>query len=488
MTAPVDLRTQAWNTVMSASPGPLDLVVEASRIEGVVPHALRGGRLLSNGPGWTHIGGRLAHPFDGHGYVRAFHFETDGSLRLRARFVQTPAYRSEAVAQRLTHRGLGTNVSDRFWENLFAAREPRNVANTTIVRWNGALLAGWEGGAPYAVDPDSLETRGEATFDGALAGQATLAHMKHDASLGRLVTCSLAMGPTTTLTFREFDATGRLVHTRVARIPGTLFAHDFVLTPHWYVLASNPLTLKWGTLAKSMLGGATLMDAIASDGRASGALYVIPRDGDGPCRTVALPDRAFVVHYGHAFERDGAVLLEACLFHAFTFGAEFGFQGPRAPLDPHLPDARTPQKLFRIEVPAGATRATWQPLAPHGVDFPRVHPEHEGRETPVLFGATRADVRHSDPFDSVLRVDLQDPSRPPQVWSPGGGAFVGEPVFVPSAERADEGHVLVLVSDGLEGRTTLAVLDASKLDAGPVATVPMPLLPYAFHGTWDRPA
>lgn len=485
MTALPDARTLAWNTVMSASPGALDLVVEPSRISGTVPRALHGGRLLSNGPGWTHIGGRMAHPFDGHGYVRAFTFQPDGSLRLRARFVSTPAWQSESAARRLTHRGLGTNLGDRFWQNLFPRTGPRNVANTTITRWNGRLLAGWEGGAPYAVGPESLETLGEETLGGALSGQATLAHFKHDAALERLVSCSVAMGPTTTLTFREFDATGRLVHSRVTKMPGSLFAHDFVITPSWYVLASNPLTLRWGTLAKSMLGGATLMDAIASDANAPGAVYLVPRRSDDPVRTVSLPDRAFVVHYGNAFEHEGAVTLDACLFHAFTFGAEFGFQGPHAPLDPGLPDQRAPQRLFRIEVPRGGTSATWRQLAPHGVDFPRVHPAHEGRKTPVLFGAARADLRHSDPFDSIVRVDLEDPARPPQLWTPGNGTFVGEPVFVPSPERDAEGHVLVVVSDGTAGRSSLVVLDAAKVDQGPLAEVPLPLLPYAFHGSWD---
>jgi carotenoid cleavage dioxygenase-like enzyme len=374
---------------------------------------------------------------------------------------------------------------EHFWQNVLRGTGPRHVANTTVVRWNGKLLAGWEGGAPYAVDVDSLQTVGEETFGGALAGQATLAHMKHDVAKGRLVTCSIAMGRTTTLTFREFDSAGQLLHTRVAPMPSTLFAHDFVITPNWYLLASNPLRLKWGEMAKAFVGASTLMNAIASDTEAGGAVYMIPRNTQEPVRTVTLPGRAFVVHYGNAFERDGSVYLDACLFHDFEFGGEFGFRGPLAPLDPALPDTRAPQRLFRISIRDGSATGTWQQLAPHGIDFPRVHPEHEARETPVLFGATRADTRYSDPFDSVVRVDLRDPSRPPQLWSPGTGAFIGEPIFVPSPERTDEGYVLVIASDGLSARTQLVVLDAAKLDAGPVAQVPLPLLPIAFHGTWD---
>ncbi len=484
MNAPVSPRAQSFNAAMTAHPGPLDLHLEATRVDGLVPPALYGGRVLSNGPGWTHIGGRLAHPFDGHGYVRAFEFLDDGSVRLRARFVQTPVYRDEAAVNRLVHRGLGTNVGPHFWQNLrFGA--PRNVANTTIVPWGGELLAGWEGGAPYALDPDTLETKGEATFGGALAGQATLAHMRHDVAQRRLVTCSVAMGPKTKLTFREFDARGALLDTREASVPGQLFAHDFVITPHWYVLASNPLKMKLGELARTLLGASTLLRSIAARDDVPGAVHLVPRGRPGPMRTVTLPGPAFVVHYGNAFERGDTVHVDACLFHAFTFGEEFGYQGPDAPLDPALPDARVPQRLFRLTLPGGSSTGTWQQLAPHGIDFPRVHPAHDGLDTPLLFAATRADLRHSDPFDSLIRVDLRDPERPPALWTVGENAFVGEPLFVPTPGRDDEGHVLAVVSEGLSARSTLVVFDASKLEAGPCARVPLPLLPYAFHGTWE---
>jgi carotenoid cleavage dioxygenase-like enzyme len=46
---------------------------------------------------------------------------------------------------------------------------------------------------------------------------------------------------------------------------------------------------------------------------------------------------------------------------------------------------------------------------------------------------------------------------------------------------------MALLSDGINERTTLAVFDASAIDQGPVASVPLPLLPIAFHGEWDGP-
>lgn len=474
-------RADLFNRAMTARPGDLDRTIGTSLIAGSVPPALRGGRLFSNGPGWTKIGDRLAHPFDGHGYVRAFTFGDDGGVKVRGRFVQTPVYQDEAREQRLIHRGLGTNISDRFWQNL-GMGAPRNVANTTVVRWGDALLAGWEGGAPYALDPDTLATRGEQTFGGAIAGEATLAHMRHDVARGRLVLCSVGMGKDTTLTFREVDRAGAVVATTRVEVPGSMFAHDFVITPSWYVLVHNPLRFKPWDLVRALTGASTLINAIATRDDAPGEVLLIPRQLPGPMRRVTLPKSAFVVHYGAAFERDGDVIFDASLFHSFRFGEEFGFRGPRLPLDPGLPDGRDPQRLYRVTVPAGASAATWTQLAPHGIDFLRVHPEHDGVDTPILVGASRADLAHSDPFDSVLQLDLHDPGRPAQLWTAPRGGFVGEPVLAPVEGTA--GFVLVLVTD--DDGTQLAIFAADAVDRGPVAQVPLGLmLPYGFHGAWE---
>ena len=145
------------------------------------------------------FGDRVAHPFDGHGYVRRVAFEPDGSVSLRARFVQTPSYLAEAPRGRLVHRGLATNAHT-LWRNIGLGGPPRNVANTTIYPWAGKLLAAWEAGHPTALHLETLETLGPHTFGGLVDGQATLAHMGRDAARGRLVLCNPEIGRRTRFT------------------------------------------------------------------------------------------------------------------------------------------------------------------------------------------------------------------------------------------------------------------------------------------------
>ena len=482
--APLPPRATSWNLAMAATPGDVDHHVPADQVVGEVPESLRGGRFLSNGPGWTKFPNRLAHPFDGHGYLRSYAFNADGSVDLKARFVRTEVYVDEEEAGRFLHKGFATNPTNQFWKNRNTG-VVRNVANTTVYPWNDKLLMGWEAGEPHALDGETLETLGPHTFGGLVEGKVTLAHMGRDEARGRLILCETTMKRNTSFTFREVDADEQLLQTRTGEVPGIAFAHDFAFTDRFYVVGGNPLKIRPWEMLKAFAGASTMLKAVATDLQKPGELVLIPRDEQGATRRVALPEPAFVVHFANAFERDGTLIVDACIFHDFTFGEEFGYAGPHAMFDPGLPEARGAQSLYRITVPEGATTATWEKLVPHGVDFPRVHPDLEGRDAPWMVGATRADTRFSDPFDSIIRVELANRAEP-TLWTAPETVFVGEPVVVPGRDGSDE-HIVVILSDGISETTILAVFAADSLDAGPVAQVPLPLMPIAFHGDWQGP-
>ena len=477
-------RQGAWNSVLTAHPGDLDHA--ALSVEGTIPDALRGGRYLLNGPGWMKIGERMVHPFDGHGYLRAVRFDDAGGASLRARFVRTPAYVAEAREGRVVHRGLATNPSESWWAN-WRAPGPRNVANTTVVPWAGALLCGWEGGRPHALDPATLETRGEADFHGGLPPGAFLAHMRADppgTPDRHLVGLSIGMSRHTTLTFREFDTAGRAVATRAATVPSVLLAHDFVMTPRWYVLAGNTLGIKIGAFLAASVGAGTLLEAVQPAPGAPGTLLLVPRGRPGDVRVVTVDRPLFAVHLANAFDDGDDLVVDLCAFETFRFGSEFGYQGPHAPLTLTPADPPGPERLGRVRVAAGRDTAAWTELFPLGTDFPRVSAHHEGRDAPALYVAARSATDHGDPFDRVVRVDLR--GGPATLWHAPPGYVVGEPVFAPGPDGADgDGWVLVMLYDGAGERAELAIFESGRVEAGPVARVHLPLLPYGFHGEWE---
>merc|ERR1712137_547435 len=88
----------------------------------------------------------------------------------------------------------------------------KNLANTNVLSWGGRLLALWEGGKPYELNPVSLATLGETNLAGTLKdGDQFTAHPRIDASTGRMVGFQYQPNPVlghTTLTFWEFNPEG----------------------------------------------------------------------------------------------------------------------------------------------------------------------------------------------------------------------------------------------------------------------------------------
>ncbi len=477
-------KERSWNAALIAKPGNIDLHIPSKNIQGDIPVQFYGGCLLSNGPGWNQYGDINIHPFDGHGYLRSFAFEPDGSVSLKARFIETTAYQREREDEQFKIRGFATNPHDQFWKNI-GYDIPRNVANTTVYRWGDRLLAGWEGGVPHSLNPNTLETLGVETFNGLIADKTTLAHMHHDPESDRLIVVSLQMGRHTALTIHELDAADQCVNVQKASLPHTAFVHDFAFSPNWTIFGGNALRIRPLEFAKTLVGAGTMLNSVATNTSIPGELLLVSRTEKDFTRRIRLPKPVYVVHFVNAFEQtDGTLIVDACIFHDFPFGEEFGYTGKHTPFDPTRPDTREPQRLYRITVQPDSNEAQWELLSPYGIDFPRVPYADCGKDAPYMVGTTRADQRHSDPFDSLIHIDLQDPAHPAQVWTTDDNChFVGEPIIVDNPKGSD--HIVVLISDGLNEHTTMNIFAVDSLEQGPVCNTVLPLLPIAFHGEWD---
>ena len=77
-------------------------------------------------------------------------------------------YKNEVGQQKILFRGsFGTQKPGGARKNAFDIFM-KNAANTSIHLWGGRLLALFEAGQPYAMDPYSLETLGTDLLGGAV--------------------------------------------------------------------------------------------------------------------------------------------------------------------------------------------------------------------------------------------------------------------------------------------------------------------------------
>ena len=359
----------------------------------------------------------LGTPFDGHGYLRSFAFNDDGSVDVKARFIETESYNVEAEKNDLIVRGFATNPHDQFWKKS-TTRYPQKCCQHHHLPLGRQTDCRMGRRRTSRLDPNTLDTYGVETFNELIAGKTTLAHMHHDPVDDTLILVNLTMGRYTELEIHEVNSTDECIRSRHATIPHTAFVHDFTFSRNWVIFGGNNLSIKPLSFMKQMMGAGTMLTSIKTNTSADGEMILVPRRSTDDIRRIRLPKPIYVVHFVNAFEQeDGTLIVDACIFHDFPFGEEFGYTGKHTPFDPLLPDQREAQRMYRITIPPHNDEGTWEMLSPYGIDFPRVPGAECGQNARYMVGATRSDAIHSDPFDSIIVVDLHNPDHPAQTWS-----------------------------------------------------------------------
>src|SRR5437870_8621620 len=122
------------------------------RVEGRLPAEL-GGTLYRIGPSRHDVyGERYRHWFDGDGMVHALRLG-GGQAHYRNRFVATKKKADEDAAGARLYSAFGTPATGRGLTRMRRSAPPKSAANTNVVFHHGKLLALWEGGRPWRLDP-----------------------------------------------------------------------------------------------------------------------------------------------------------------------------------------------------------------------------------------------------------------------------------------------------------------------------------------------
>ncbi|WP_310497624.1 carotenoid oxygenase family protein [Sandarakinorhabdus sp.] len=423
-----------------------------ARLHGRAPADLAG-TLYRNGPARFRQGGTaVGHWFDGDGMIRAWKI-ADGKAELRARFVDTVKRRTDTAAGAMVQPGFKTQARPGA---LVGSADDTNAANTSVIVAGGQLLALWEAGSAYALDADTLATKGPVTFRPDLAGMPFLAHPRIEPD-GRI--WNLGMGGKMAFVWRLSKA-GVLEAGQSIPLPMASYAHDFTATARHLVIVLQPWIKERNVLP--------FAHSLAWRPELGTKVLVIDKDDLSKRRVFELPP-LFFFHLGDAWEEtDGTICFDGC----FDNDPGFASDGASALIEGRY--LRTERPALRMVSLRPDGRAS---LDDAGItaEFPRSDPSLAGlRRTRTVhvggYGAGRPFARSIGTWDWQTGKD--------DAHDFGSRQLVEE--FVPV------GRWLIGTTLNLDaGATELHVMDSRRVADGPVVSwrsnVAMPL---SFHGNW----
>ena len=407
------------------------------------------------------------HWFDGDGMIFAFYIQ-DGNVSMRNRWAMTDKLELEIKEGRKLWGTFGNPMTS----DMAAIGEVRyNTANTNIILHGGKLMALMEGAPPVVMDPQTLETLGEHTFNG-MIDTTFSAHPKVDPFTGEMFSYGwLINGPIAPpeIRYDRISADGILLNSFKFSVPHRSMVHTFITTQNYVIFPILPLDVDG---QRAMTGG----PVTAWNNDRPSKFAVIPRDGTGDDIKWFEMDPRHMFHEHNAWDEDGKIV-------AIVAASD------RAPLFPdtdgNLPDhSDAVLTLRRWEFDLSSGKITETALNDKDVQFPRADDRFMTLNCKQAFANTymgASDAREHG-LDSVMRMDVTNGYE--DIYHYGENFAVGEVVFAPRLSSSDEcdGYVMSLVTDKTERETALVIFDAMNISDGPIAKAKLPFrIPNGFH-------
>lgn len=448
---------------------------DALAVRGRWPAGLSG-TFFRNGPALFERGGeRYRHWFAGDGMVQRFACSPRG-VSHTGRFVRTPKLRAEQAAGHFVEPAYASPIAHGD-EAAGGGPDAMNVANTSVLQHGGRLLALWEGGSAFDLDPRTLATRGAVTWGDGLAQMPFSAHPKVDPQ-GHLWNIG-TFGDRVVVWHVGPD--GRLVDARAGALPyANGMAHDMAVTERWIVLPLPPVKMDYAAAAS----GTPAARAFRFEAEQPLRVLVMNKDDIADRRVFELPSR-MVFHVANAHEeRDGTIVLGYCAARdaGFLVHGAVHLAAGRPAGDP----GATETCIARLDPRSG--RATVETFR-ETVEFPRIDPRRVGQPARRIVTAYRAASRRANDGGLLHGVQVRDTATGRvDRFDYGADAVAEEHVVVPKPGATAERDAWLVGTryEARRGVTVLAVLDAARVAEGPLAEASLPYaLPFGFHGHFE---
>ena len=433
-----------------------------------LPRGLRG-TLYRNGPALMKLGNlAYRHWFDGDGMVHAFQFG-DNRLTHRARLVRTSKLVAEQQAGKRLYPGYGTSIPD-----ADAVQPPdMNVANINTLPMGDGILALWEGGEPYVLDPVALETLGKKTWSPRTENLPFSAHPKVDRD-GTVWSFGYMPGSGMLALYQIRQ--GQLTLFGMVQAPNADMVHDFAITERYLVFVLMPYRyIPYPQPGLSFTGHYQWQTG------EPGYVLVVDKATLAVIHQIECPPIA-LMHLGNAWEVGNTLRLGVVQYRDINeFMRRTGsvFETSNQPFPA--------SQWLDLTVDLAARKVRTAPLLPYTVEFPRYDNRRIGQETRIAYmlTSTRPASCPVFGFNAVQAVDLRTGNLLRYDYGPN--CLAEEHIFVPrpGATAENDGWLIGTAYDWTTKRTRVSVFHAARLDHGPIMQTVLPYgLPLGIHGNF----
>ncbi|MFM1887327.1 MAG: hypothetical protein RL026_2484 [Pseudomonadota bacterium] len=455
-----------------------EVTINDCEIEGRLPADLSGG-FYATGPDPQYPMAKGNIIFDGEGHARLFRIR-NGRVDYRTRYVKSDRY----VAQDKARQLLFPMYRNPYLDDPRAKGLSRSTANTHVINHKGLILALKEDSPPVALDLNTLETVETVyTFGGQLPRtQPFTAHPKVCSKTGNIVAFGYEAeghGSDVVSVFEIDKDTGRKVWEARIKVPYVGLLHDFAVTENHIALYVVPLAFdeaqmkrggihwSWDRTKKSYFG-------------------FFRRGGDGTdLKWIEGPPQSGT-HTMGAFEDKGRLYLDT----EMTAGNPFPFMPNKDGSPPDLPGSVS--TIHRISANLNGRNKGYRVEQLFNLQLPLPKQDDRYNTMPYRYGYGACPDPDTAPGQlagaCLVRMDIQ--TKTFQKWNAGTDVSLAEPVFAPKNARAREGEgYLIGVAYNLKERmrSDLVILDAERVQEGPVAKVKLPVqCSPQVHGWWVR--
>jgi carotenoid cleavage dioxygenase-like enzyme len=455
-----------------------EVTISDCEIEGKIPSDLSGGFYATGpDPQYPMRPGNII--FDGEGHARMFRIR-NGRVDYRTRYVRSERF----VAQDKARKALMPMYRNPYMDDPSVKGLSRSTANTHMINHKGLILALKEDSPPVAMDLNTLETVDPVyTFGGQLPRtQPFTAHPKVCSKTGNIVAFGYeaeGLGSDVVSVFEIDKNTSRKVWEARIKVPYTCLLHDFAVTENHIAIYVIPLAYdpeqirrggihwSWDKTRKTYFG-------------------FMRRFGDGKdLKWIEGPAQSGT-HTMGAFEDKGRIYLDT----EMTRGNPFPFMPNKDGSPPDLPGSVS--TLHRISANLSGPYKGYdvEQLYPLQMPLPKQDDRYNTMHYRYGFGSCPdpAATDRAQAGSCYARVDIQN--RDYVLWNAGTKVSLAEPVFAPRSLTAREGEgYLMGVAYHLDqnNRCDLVILDAERVQDGPIARVKLPVqCSPQVHGWWVR--